>query len=278
MKKRANIRFFYILLIVLAGFGAVSLYMSLQTQQAYNDDVVENSAGYDYDVIQEMVTLPEFHSPSADKSFPDPSPEPSETPTESTRVPSYDVEEMMSLNSDFKGWLWIPDTAVNYPVVQADSNDKYLRRSFLGEYCRYGSLFFDETSAPGSRNRVIHGHNMGDGRTEMFSTLIDYQNQKWAEARLFAYFIEPDNMEDSQYQLFAVLNFDIKDIDEFNYFQTDFETEEAFHEFVDYLKRNSLFKTDFYPEEDILILSTCNVAYGQDNRLLICYGHINTDT
>ena len=35
-----------------------------------------------------------------------------------------------SVNEDFKGWLWIPDTDINYPVVQTDNNDTYLKVLF----------------------------------------------------------------------------------------------------------------------------------------------------
>ena len=262
MKKRSKVRVLNLLLILLVVFGAFSFYMGWQSQKEYEDAAAENIADYDYDNIQAMVTLPE--------------PQPSEEPE---FVPPYNTEEMLALNSDFKGWLWIPDTDVNYPVVQAASNNKYLYRSFQGKYSSFGSLFLDQDSAYGFQNRVIHGHNMGNNRTEMFSCLVNYQDQGWADEHLYAYFTEPDTMQDSQYQLFAVLNFNINDLDEFNYLQTDFETDEDRQAFLDFLKGQSMCETDFYPKRDTLILSTCNRPKGgADNRLLICFGRIDAAT
>jgi len=81
-------------------------------------------------------------------------------------------------------------------------------------------------------------------------------------------------MEDSKYELFAVLNFDVNQLEEFNYLQPNFDTEDDMTDFVNYLKGHSLYETDFSPERDILILSTCNRYYGYDNRLLVCFGRV----
>ena len=250
MNKNTQIRILNFLLILMIGLGCFALYLNFQVQEEYEDTLVANMEEYDYEVIQDLVTFPQ---------------------EELFEVP-YDIKEMLSINEDFKGWLWIPETSVNYPVVQTDNNSTYLTTSFQGDYSSFGSLFLDKDSISGSRNRVIHGHNMGSTRTEMFSSLVGYQDQSWAKEREVAYFTEPEAMEDAAYQLFAVLNFNIKDLDEFNYMKTNFDTEDDFQAFIDYLKNRSVYDTEFYPQRDTLILSTCNRAYGKDNRLLICFG------
>ena len=251
----------YIILFLLIGLLIFAVYMTLETQNQYEEEVAAATESYEYAEIQAMV----------DCCIP--------TETVYTDVESdtmvcipYNVDEMLSINEDFKGWLWIPDTDVNYPVVQTDNNDTYLKKSFSGEYSAYGTLFLDMRSLYGSQNRVIHGHNMGTNRTEMFSGLLQYQNEDWAAVHKFAYFTEPDEPRDSAYELFAVLNFDVNHLDEFNYFQADFDHEEDYRNFIDYLKSQSIYKTEFSPERDILILSTCNRNYGYDNRLLVCFG------
>ncbi len=256
MKKRSQTRILNFLLIILVVFGIFAFCMAWNTQQTYEDDTAAAVADYDYDMIQDMVDV-------------------LETFAQPEEYAPYVTEDMLRINADFKGWLWIPETHVNYPVVQSDDNNTYLYRSFQGQYSSYGSLFLDQDSVFGAQNRVIHGHNMGNNRTEMFSCLVNYQDPEWAGERLYAYFTEPDSMEDDLYELFAVLNFDINDLDEFNYLQTEFETEDDFHSFIEYLKSKSLYETDFYPTRDTLILSTCNRAKGgADNRLLVCFGHV----
>lgn len=257
MRKKRNICFLYTVLLIMLILLVFAIYMSYKTQTEYEAELSAAVEEYDYEEIQELV---QYNIPTTviyeDK----------------TVCAPYDIQEMLQINEDFKGWLWIPDTDINYPVVQTDNNDLYLKQSFSGEYSSYGTLFLDTGSISGSKNRVIHGHNMGSNRTEMFSGLVQYQDPVWAAERKIAYFTEPDSMEDSTYELFAVLNFDVNHLDNFNYLQADFDTEDDLADFIDYLKSNSLYESSFQPERDILILSTCNRYYGYDNRLLVCFG------
>ncbi len=259
LRKRIHIIFLYLLSALFVLLGLVSSYMLFQTERTYNEIFSASTEDYDYETVQDMVSLPKG------EVLPEP-----EAMNEEYEM--FDPEFMLSINDEFKGWLWIPETEVNYPVAQTSDNDKYLKQSFQGKRSDFGSLFLDKDSVPGSRNRVIHGHNMGINRTEMFSTLVNYQEATWAAERKYALFTEPEAIEDSRYQLFAVLNFNINDLDEFNYFQPRFETEEDFASFVEYLKSHSLYETEFFPSRDTLILSTCNRAYGENNRLLVCFG------
>lgn len=68
-------------------------------------------------------------------------------------------------NNDLVGWLYIPGTAVNTPIVQCADNTKYLRNNFFGANTGYGTAYADfrckrETL---SSNHVIYGHNMPSG-------------------------------------------------------------------------------------------------------------------
>lgn len=241
------------LILALVLCATLAVYMAWADQREFEQAAKNAAEGHNYEEVQNMVILP---SPEAE-----------------VFVAPYDTEQMLDINKDFKGWLWIPDTLVNYPVVKGTDNDTYLRRTFLGEYSVYGTPFIDKRSHDTARNTVIHGHNMGAGRTEMFSCLTGYLNQEWAREREYAYYTEPEDMQDNEYRLFAVLNFNINYLEQFNYFQADFETEDDFRAFADYLISRSLYETEFYPQRDILILSTCNrSAGGDDNRLLICFG------
>lgn len=218
---------------------------------------------YDYEAVQELVTVI-----PVTKADPEQEPEQSD-------VLQYDLEALLAQNDDFTGWLYIPDGNINLPVVAGSDNDWYLRRSFTGEYSVFGCPFLDINTPNGSRNRVIHGHNMGKKRTEMFSRLLDYTDQSYAQEHNLLYYSEP-GVEGEVYEIFAVLNFDTNKLDEFNYFQANFETEDEFLAFVSYLKDHSLYKTDFIPSNDTLILSTCNRTYGEDNRFLVCAGKLDS--
>lgn len=51
--------------------------------------------------------------------------------------------ELHSYNSDFVGWIRVPGTEINYPVMQSpDSPNFYLRRNFEKEYSNLGTPVF----------------------------------------------------------------------------------------------------------------------------------------
>ena len=49
---------------------------------------------------------------------------------------------------DIKGWITIPGTYVDYPVLQSGAQDPeyYLRRTYKGEWRTAGSIFFSGTA------------------------------------------------------------------------------------------------------------------------------------
>lgn len=82
-----------------------------------------------------------------------------------------DFEALQSRYPDVKGWLTIPGTAVDYPVMQSSAQDPemYLRRNYDMKWRMAGSLFFQYDCTRDSRNLVVYGHNMNDGT--MFAVL-----------------------------------------------------------------------------------------------------------
>lgn len=84
-------------------------------------------------------------------------------------------------NPEIFGWLTIPDTLVDYPVMYTPEDpEKYLHRSFLGERSFSGTLFLDARCTTDSDNLIIYGHNMLDG--SMFRTLIRYEQESYWKA------------------------------------------------------------------------------------------------
>lgn len=80
-------------------------------------------------------------------------------------------------NNDFIGWLNVPGTNINYPVMQTENNDDYLHTNFQKEYAFEGTLFADYRGKIGPdempHNTVIYGHNML--YKFQFSALMNYK-------------------------------------------------------------------------------------------------------
>ena len=108
------------------------------------------------------------------------SPEQSSTTQETvvtltTAPPRHDLAALQSENPDCVGWLTIPDTSVDYPVVWTpEKPEHYLRRDFYGNSASGGTPFLDgrnQAQAKG-QNLILYGHNMLDG--SMFKPVLQY--------------------------------------------------------------------------------------------------------
>lgn len=173
-------------------------------------------------------------------------------------------EEAKGVNDDTKGWLYIPDTPINHPVVQAADNDYYLRRGLDQNYSFEGVLFFDymDVVTDGlenfTRNTIIYGHNTttsGIG-TEMFASLLNYDDIEYAEAHPYIYLVTDEGQ--SVWEIFAAFHTDTN----FYYIENN-PSDQAFRDMIDTAKRRSTNVYEVTPNQDdhILTLSTCAYKY-----------------
>lgn len=125
----------------------------------------------DFNALAELVEMPVTNPPIISEPPHAETAEPSETtePEESLR----NLSPLSEQNSECLGWLCIPDTAVNYPVMHTPRNpQKYLHMNFYGEYSQSGDPFLDYRCSLDSGNLLIYGHNMKNGT--MFGELKSY--------------------------------------------------------------------------------------------------------
>ena len=90
---------------------------------------------------------------------------------------SVDFEALQKINPDTIGWLYSPQTPIDYPVMKANDYAWYLSHLIDGSYNACGTLFLDYNNAPDFSDKlsVIYGHNMQDD--SMFGSLDNYKNQ-----------------------------------------------------------------------------------------------------
>lgn len=108
-----------------------------------------------------------------------------------------DWEALKAVNKDVIGWIYVPNTVVNYPVYQGVDNDQYLRTNAMGEYSVGGQLFLDyQNTKPGmvDRQSIIYGHHLWDGT--MFEPLSHLDDQAVFDATdTIWYLTEQDTFE-----------------------------------------------------------------------------------
>lgn len=165
------------------------------------------------------------------------------------------------------GWLMIPDTGINYPVMQSRTQkDYFLHHNYDGTASDEGALFVDPLSSsyPMDDNTVIYGHNMKNGH--MFGELKNYGVESFFQANREISF--HTLYETGSYEVVTVLQTHIRDEAEegFRYYQFfNYETEEEFQECVNFIQENQIYdvKNKLQYGDKLLMLSTCD--YVQDN-------------
>lgn len=224
----------------------------------------------DFAQLVKLVTVENLNiSPTPTGSpTPDKQPETGATPAPDNEDESQgqrrDISELFAMNEDFVGWLCIPGTDINYPVMHTpDDPERYLRRNFYGEYSESGVPFLDFRCALDSDNLIIYGHNMMNGT--MFAGLQGYVQKDFCEQHPIIEFQTADGC--AEYQVFAVAW--VKSNDDWYKF-VNANTAEDFNKAVEKVTGKALFQIESSPQfgTRILSLSTCYDS-ANNGRLLV---------
>ena len=105
--------------------------------------------------------------------------------------PVVDFAALKADNSDVVAWIYIPDTNVNYPVMQGSTNFVYLDLDYRGYYSIAGSIFMDVHCSYDftDEETLIYGHNMHNGA--MFGKLKKFNDEKYLNAHKDVYILLP---------------------------------------------------------------------------------------
>lgn len=100
--------------------------------------------------------------------------------------PVVDWDYWQSINPDVIGWITIPGTEVDSPIVQAPADDPeyYLTHDIYQNYNPHGAIYLDADCIDGllSRNAVIMGHHFGyDVVAAPFGIVASYSDKGFAE-------------------------------------------------------------------------------------------------
>lgn len=169
---------------------------------------------------------------------------------------------------DLFGWLKIPGTEIDHPVMQSDDEVRgeryfYLHRDYTGKKTEAGSLFVEQTSScfPQDFNTVIYGHNMSNGHN--FGMLEQYKDADFFDKHPM---LQYDTIyETGTYQIAAVLITRIlyQDEEGFRYYRFyNYDSQEEFQACVDFIQENQLYETgvDLEYGDRLVMLSTCEYS------------------
>ncbi len=165
------------------------------------------------------------------------------------------VNALASINPDYIGWIKIPGTVVDYPVVQGVDNGVYLNTLFSGETNAAGAIFMDARCEEGfdAPICVLYGHSMKDG--SMFAQVKRFLDKKLIEDNPDI-IISTDHGEELIYQAYAARRTDAWD----EVYSIDFTDIEAARERIPETPKGA---------SRLLILSTCLSGADKDARALV---------
>ena len=248
-----------IALVIAATVFLYSAYQLVTIFMEYNKGEQEYK-----EILDEVITeVPETDNQESQQ--PQVTPEEPEKRTEH-KVLKVDFKKLQSTNPDTVAWISFDEPAkINYPVVRANDNDKYLKSTFEGKKNASGAIFMDAVNSGdfSNTNTFIYGHNMKNG--SMFGQLRKYKNEAFYREYPFFYIYMPDGRE-VKYQIFAVGI--VEDASES--YRKHYMDDADYLKYLQYIQSISKYKTgvEVTAESDIVSLSTCtNVTETQ--RLLV---------
>lgn len=181
-----------------------------------------------------------------------------------------DWDALRAVNPDIVAWIYIPDSPVNYPVVQGQDNQEYLHKAFDGStgwLASAGTIFLDSNNASdfSDRNSALYGHHMNDG--SMFASLSDWQNNDEFNSHRDIYLLTPQG--NYRLKTFAMVKTTGTDA----LVQTTFSSEESYRSYIqDKLDRSVVTQEgDVLGASDItqsMLFSTCEYSQADGRAVL----------
>ncbi len=197
---------------------------------------------------------------------------------------SNNIAAHKAVNSDVKGWLRIPGTNINYPVLydnriidngNGSKTHYYINRDLYKNVSRNGVVYAPPGTSFGksteiSRNTVLFGHNWTNYTTVpvvdrdsdvMFAQLAAFHYLNFAKSHPYIYYSTED--AEMVWKVFAAFYTDVN----FNYIQPSMD-DDTFAAVVNGAKSRSRHNYDVEVaySDKILTLSTCTRMYGASDR------------
>ena len=176
-------------------------------------------------------------------------------------------KKLHETNPDIIGWISIPGTIIDYPVVQTTDNDYYLDHSVIGTYLKSGSIFVDCRNQRNwsDKNTIIYGHNMASG--EMFAHLAKFKSGTFLRNNKYVYIYTEECIR--IYTIFSAYQTDIYT----PYTRVVFANDSDFINWAKNALSSSIKKQSgsfkFSAESQIITLSTCTNSLDDNERFTV---------
>ncbi|MCI9617565.1 MAG: class B sortase [Eubacterium sp.] len=180
-------------------------------------------------------------------------------------------------NRDIYSWIYIPNTKVDYPVVQSskkEPDDFYLNHNIHKKYEFAGAIYSEKhnTLTYSDPVTILYGHNMNNG--SMFKTLHKFEEPSFFKKNKYIYIYMPNRK--LTFKIYAAYEYDDRHI--INSF--DFSDKKILKKYQKYtLNPDSMIKNtrkvSLNTNSKIIALSTC--TNGAENTRYLVQGVLIKD-
>ena len=184
-----------------------------------------------------------------------------------------EYKALYTKNKSMVGWLTIDDTVIDYPVMQTEDNEYYLKHNFDLKEDKNGCIFLDAACdiILGNTNFILYGHHMKSGK--MFASLIKYANEEYYQKHKIVKF---DTIyEKGTYEVMYAFRSRVYSSDQvaFKYYQfIDANSPEEFDSYMEEMAEISLIDTGVTASygDRLLTLSTCDYQEKNGRFVVVC--------
>lgn len=206
-----------------------------------------------------------------------PSPTAEEQVYDDDGFPEVDWDYWLSINPDIVGWITVPGTTIDNPIVQAhaDDPDYYLKHDIYGNYNPYGAIYLDaecEELGLSTKNAVIMGHHFGYNSPSVtdydncpFSILTEYHDALWAAEHATVLIQTPNSKMTYQVRFSQIVN----GLSASKY--TTFSSEEDYRAWYDAARDDAVMVLDgeTEPDQTISLVSCSYFVWVSNERTVI---------
>ncbi|MDE6738978.1 MAG: class B sortase, partial [Lachnospiraceae bacterium] len=181
-----------------------------------------------------------------------------------------DWDALHEENGDIYAWIYVPDTTVDYPVLQHPTdNSYYLNHNMDGTKGYPGCIYTEDFNRKdfSDIHTVIYGHNLKD--KTMFSSLHNFENDELFNKDHYIFIYTEDYV--FVYRIFAAYEFDsIHLLDNYDY-TNEYVYEDYLRTIYQTTDRVANVRADIQVTtgDKIVTLSTCTADHNSNRRFLV---------
>lgn len=181
-----------------------------------------------------------------------------------------DFSNLLKINDDIIGWIYMEDTVVNYPLLQGENNLYYLDKTLYKKYLASGSIYLDCDNEPdfSDAHSIIFGHNMKNHT--MFGDLSDLRDEDYLKEHPYVDLILTDGTW-MRYEICSMYRAHVED----GTFRAPLNKAKNFKPFMELITEKNMYADSeldlpvVQEDDKVLTLSTCTEDSADLERFVV---------